>query len=286
MADNGINFDDYAPPDIAKKVEAAGIKKANLPFLSVALLAILAGSFIAIAGTFFTLVTFDSQLSIGITRLLGGLVFSLGLILVVIAGAELFTGNNLLVMGFASRVVTFKQLVFNWVIVFFGNLLGSLSVVFLMYYTNLWKMGSSLWGAKAVSIALSKVNLTFFEGLTRGILCNALVCLAVWMCFSARSVVSKISAIVFPITAFVALGFEHNVANMYFIPMGIALKNNAGVMEALTKISADTDFSNLTILGFAGNILSVTIGNIIGGAVLVGLVYWLIIVLPQKRKKS
>ena len=286
MADNDINFDDYASADIAKKVEAAGIKKANLPFLSVTLLSILAGSFIAIGGMLLTLVTFNSTLPLGLTRLIGGIVFCTGLILVVIAGAELFTGNNLIVMGVASKIVRFGQLLKNWIIVYIGNFIGSLAVVLLMYYTNIWKMGSFGYAAKAVIIAADKVNLTFAEGLTRGILCNALVCLAIWMCFGARQIISKIAAIIFPITAFVALGFEHSVANMYLIPMGIILKNNPSVIEAVIKMSPDLNLSHLTIYGMFGNLLSVTIGNIIGGAIMVGLIYWIIIVLPQKRNKK
>ena len=246
----------------------------------------MAGSFIAIGGILLTLATFDSTLSSGLTKLIGGLVFCTGLILVVIAGAELFTGNNLIVMGVASKVVRFSQLLKNWVIVYIGNFVGSLAAVLLMYYSNIWKMGSFGYAAKAVVIAASKVNLTFAEGLTRGILCNALVCLAVWMCFGARQIVSKIAAIIFPITAFVAMGFEHSVANMYLIPMGLVLKNNPKVIEAVIKMSPDLDLSHLTIYGMSGNLLSVTLGNIIGGAIMVGLIYWMIIVFPQKRNKK
>ena len=286
MAEQDISFDDYASADIAKKVEAAAVKKAGLPFWSIVFLSIMAGSFIAIGGILLTLATFDSTLPSGITKLLGGLAFCVGLVLVVVAGAELFTGNNLIVMGVASKVVRFSQLLKNWVIVYIGNFIGSLAAVLLMYYTNLWKMGSFGYAAKAVVIAAGKVNLTFAEGLTRGILCNALVCLAVWMCFGARQIISKIAIILFPITAFAAMGFEHSVANMYFIPLGIALKNNPGVIEAVVKMSPDLNLSNLTIYGLFGNLLSVTLGNIIGGAIMVGLIYWIIIVMPQKRKEK
>jgi formate transporter len=286
LAEQDISFDDYAPADIAKRVEAAGIKKANLNFLSLFLLSILAGSFIAMGCIFYILVTFDSTLPSGITRLIGGLVFCIGLILVVVAGAELFTGNNLLVMGFFSRVVKLSQLLKNWGIVYIGNFIGSMSVVALMYYTNIWKTGSFGYAAKAVIIAAGKVNLTFVEGLTRGILCNALVCLAVWMCFGSRQIVSKIAAIIFPITTFIALGFEHSIANMFYLPFGIILKRNPQVLEAVLKASPDLNLSNLTIYGMLGNIFSVTLGNIIGGAVFIGIIYWLIIILPQKRKNK
>ncbi|MDD5659163.1 MAG: formate/nitrite transporter family protein [Actinomycetota bacterium] len=285
MTEHDISFDDYASADIAKKVEAAAVKKASLPFWSVVFLSIIAGSFIGIGGMFSTLVTFDSNLPLGITKLLGGLVFCVGLILVVVAGAELFTGNNLIVMGVASRVVRFSQLLRNWAIVYTGNLIGSLAAAFLMYYTNLWKMGSYGYAAKAVIIAAEKTNLTFVEGITRGILCNALVCLAIWMCFGARQIISKIAAIIFPVTAFVAIGFEHSIANMYFIPFGLILKNNPNVIESAAKMSASLNLSNLTIYGFLGNLLSVTLGNIVGGAIMIGLIYWIIIVVPQKRKR-
>ncbi len=284
MSEQGLGFDDYLPADMAKRVNTACVSKAKLCFLSLSMLSILAGAFIALGAEFYTLVVFDSSLSLGLTRTLGGLAFSLGLILVVIAGAELFTGNNLLMMGFASRTVTYKQLLKNWGITYIGNFIGSLSIVFLMFLTNLWKMKDFMLGAKMVLIAADKVNLTFLEAFSRGILCNALVCLAVWLCFSARSVVSKIAAIIFPITAFVASGFEHSIANMYFIPMGILLRNNDGVIRQMAQMSPATSLERLGVMGLFGNLLPVTLGNIIGGAVMVGLVYWLIIVLPHRQK--
>jgi formate/nitrite transporter len=155
-------------------------------------------------------------------------------------------------------------------------------LVFLFYFTNVWKIKDFALGAKIVQIAADKVNLTFTEGLTRGILCNVLVCLAVWLCYSARTVVSKVAAIIFPITAFVALGFEHSIANMYFIPLGLVLKNNSKVLESLSRVNPNINLSNLNITGFLGSLLSVTIGNIIGGAILVGIVYWVIIIYPKK----
>lgn len=284
MAKIVLDFDDYSPVDMEKRLEATSLRKANLTWLSLLMLSILAGSFIALGSEFFTLVIFDSTLSIGFTRLIGAFCFSLGLILVIVAGAELFTGNNLVIMGFASGVVTYKQVLKNWVGSYIGNFIGSISVVFLMFFTNLWKMKDYALGAKIVQIAADKVNLTFAEGISRGILCNALVCLAVWLCLSARSVISKIGAIIFPITAFVASGFEHSIANMYFIPMGLLLKNNQKVIDALLKVNPNINLSNLGVLGFLGNLFSVTLGNIIGGAIMVGAVYWIIIVLPVKLK--
>jgi len=281
-----FSFDDYSPGEMEKRVEIASIRKAKLSFLSLFMLSVMAGSFIALGAEFYTLVIFDSNLSVGLTKVLGGIAFSLGLILVIVGGAELFTGNNLVMMGFASGVVTYKQLLKNWVVSYIGNFFGSIVVVLLIYFSNQWKLKEFLLGAKAVLIAAGKVNLTFAEAFTRGILCNALVCLAVWLCFSARSVVSKISAIVFPITAFVASGFEHSIANMYFIPAGILLKRNANVISVVSNIAPDVSLSRLNIMGFLGNLLPVTLGNIIGGAVMVGIVYWVIIVLPIKRKRQ
>ena len=281
-----ISFDDYTPSEMEKRVESASISKTKLSFLSLFMLSVLAGNFIALGAEFYTLVTFDSELSYGLTKAIGGLAFSLGLILVIVAGAELFTGNNLIMMGFASRVVTFKQMLKNWGVSYIGNFIGSISVVILMYFTNLWKIQDSLLGASAVIIANDKVNLTFLEGFSRGMLCNTLVCLAVWLCFSARTVVSKILAIIFPITAFVASGFEHSIANMYFIPMGILLKNNSAITGKVFEISPNIDLERLNTMGFLGNLLPVTLGNIVGGALMVAVVYWLIIVLPEKFKKK
>jgi formate transporter len=282
--DRLINFDDFMPAEMAKRVEAASIRKANLSFPNLLALSILAGAFIAFGAIFYAVVTFDSNLGIGLTRFIGGICFSVGLILVIVAGAELFTGNNLIIMGVASRTVTFKQLLKNWGVSYLGNFIGAVIIVMVMYFTNQWKLKDALLGANAVMIAATKVNLTFVEGFTRGMLCNSLVCLAVWLSFSARTVISKISAVILPITAFVASGFEHSIANMYFIPYGIILKNNPKVLSALEKLSPNIDLSHLNALGLFGNLLSVTIGNIVGGTFVVGLVYWFIIVRTQRRK--
>jgi len=281
-----LSFDDYSPAEMEKRVEAACRSKAKLSLLSLLMLALLAGIFIAIGAEFYTLVVFDSSLSTGLTRVLGGIAFSSGLILVLVAGAELFTGNCLIMMGFASKAVSYKHLLKNWGLCYAGNFAGSMIIVFLMYFTNQWKMGNYMLGAKAVLIAADKVNLTFLEAFSRGIMCNILVCLAVWLCFSARSVISKVAAIVFPITAFVASGFEHSIANMYFIPMGILLKQNDAVLNVIYQTDPSASLGRLNVEGFLWNILPVTAGNIIGGAIMVGLVYWLIIVLPERLKSK
>ena len=213
--------DCYPPPEVAQKSEAVGITKGKRDALSTILLGILAGVFIGLGAMFCTLVTTDAGLGFGLTKLLGGLTFCLGLILVVVAGAELFTGNCLMTMSWMSGRTSTAQLLRNWGLVYSANLLGALSLVGLMFYTYQWAFNGYGVGANALLIANAKVNLSFGSALARGILCNALVCLAIWLCFSARTVTDKILSIVFPITAFVAAGFEHSIANMYFIPMGI-----------------------------------------------------------------
>jgi len=273
-----LEIDAYAPAQMAARVEKAGIVKGNLDFLSTFTLGVMAGAFIAFGAVLYTYVIHDSAMSTGLTKLIGGLVFCLGLILVIVAGAELFTGNNLIVMAYVSRKVTMRQLLRNWGIVFAGNLVGSLGVVVLIWMTGQWTAGGSAVGVKALMIANGKVNLTVLQALSRGTLCNVLVCLAVWLCFSGRSVTDKILAIIFPITAFVALGFEHSVANMYFIPAGLVLKHSPQVVAAAeSALGKAPDLSELTVGGFLiHNLLPVTIGNIIGGGVLGAAIYWFV----------
>ena len=279
MANNEeIKLDAYSPSEIAEKVQKVGVAKANLDFLSTFMLAVLAGAFISFGAVLATLVTHDSNLTFGLTSLLGGLVFCLGLILVVIAGAELFTGNSLIVMAFVEKKISLYKLLRNWFIVYFGNLAGALTMVVWIYIAQHWAMHNYAVGAKAVIIANSKVNLPFLAAFSRGVLCNVLVCLAVWLCFSGRSVIDKIAAIIYPITAFVALGFEHSIANMYFIPMGLFIKDDPNILAAISATGVSINLSNLTISGFIHNLLPVTLGNIAGGGILVGLVYWFIYV--------
>lgn len=251
-------YDAYSPGEIAVRVEKAGVAKAGLAFLPMFVLALLAGAFIAFGGMLFTLVMTDSGLGLGPGRLLGGVAFSLGLILVVVGGAELFTGNNLIVMAWADRKVSTGMLLRNWGIVFAGNIIGSLAMAVLVAMSGTLETGGGAVARTAIAIAEAKVAIVPFEAFIRGLLCNALVCLAVWLCFAAHSVSGRILAIVFPISAFVALGFEHSIANAYLIPVGYL----AG---------ADVD-----IAGFLGNMVPVTAGNIVGGSVFVALVYWLV----------
>jgi len=273
-----FEIDAYSPAQMAARVEKAGIVKGNLDFLSTFTLALMAGAFIAFGAVLYTYVIHDSAMSAGVTKLLGGMVFCLGLILVIVAGAELFTGNNLIVMACVSRKITFARLMRNWSIVFIGNFFGSVAVVLLIWLSGHWAAHNGAVGAKALMIANGKVNLTFIEALSRGVLCNVLVCLAVWLCFSGRSVTDKILAIIFPITAFVALGFEHSVANMYFIPAGLVVRHDPEILAAAGAVlGRAADLSKLTVSGFLlRNLLPVTIGNIIGGGFLVAAVYWFV----------
>lgn len=271
-----FDIDAYTPKEMAARVEKAGIGKVRLDALSMFALAALAGAFIALGAVLYTFVVHNSSLSLGLTQLIGGLVFCLGLILVIVAGAELFTGNNLIVMACVNGDITTMQLLRNWGIVYVGNFVGALIMVALIYFSNHWSFGDV--GVKALMIAHKKVSLSFTEAIAKGVLCNVLVCLAVWLCYAGRSVTDKILAILFPITAFVALGFEHSVANMYFIPAGLLLADNAGMVTAASQLSGGVlDLSQLTLAGFLlNNLLPVTIGNMLGGGVLVALVYWFI----------
>ena len=273
-----FDIDAYSPAQMAARVEKAGITQGNMDPPSPLILAMLAGAFIAFGAALYTFVLHDTTLTLGLSRLLGGLVFCLGLILVIVAGAELFTGNNLIAMAYVSRKVTGRQLLQNWVIVFIGNLLGALIIVLFIYLSNHLKTAGGALSLFALKIAVSKVNLTFMEALVRGILCNLLVCLAVWLCFSGRSVTDKILAILFPITAFVAMGFEHCVATMYFIPAGLVIANDSTLLDSALKLSTQPlAMDNLTTGAFLwNNLLPVTLGNMIGGGFFVGAVYWVV----------
>ena len=265
--------DAYIPAEMARRAEASAIRKANRDFTSAFFLAVQAGSFIALGAAFFTSVIHDSTLGAGLTMLIGGLVFSLGLILVIIAGADLFTGDTLMVMGCLTGSITVDRMLRGWVFVFLGNLAGALAVLTMVYFSGHWLKNSGAIGVKALAISNAKVNLTFMQAFSSGMLCNILVCLAIWLCYSARTVTDKILAILFPITAFVAMGFEHSIANMYFVPAGLLLRHNPDIVAQL----GNTDLSNLTISGFAlRNLLPVTAGNMVGGAIFVGTVYWIL----------
>lgn len=274
-------MDDKAPKTIAETVATTvGVGKTLSPWISVLVLGILAGAYIGFGGLLSTTVTFDlaAKAGIGIKKLVAGSAFSLGLILVVIAGAELFTGNNLMVSSVMSREITLASMSKRWGLVFVANFIGSILMVLIFYYSGLWRTGGGALGVAAVNIANAKVSLGFDEALVRGIGCNWLVCLAVWMALAARQTAGKILAIFFPIMGFVAIGFEHCVANMYFIPVGILLNDWAHVVPA-----GHVDLQSLCWTGFVfKNLIPVTIGNIIGGGVFVGMSYWGAYIMPNK----
>lgn len=278
-----IHLDALLPQEMAEKAEASGVCKAALPFPRMFALAILAGAFIGLGAMFATTVAAaTSTLPYGVARLLIGFVFCLGLILVVVAGAELFTGNNLIVMAWANRKINTWALLRNWLIVYVGNFVGSLGTAVLVFLGKQYTSGGGVVGEAALKTAIGKVNLGFVQALVLGILCNGLVCLAIWLTYSGHSVADKILAIIFPITAFVAAGFEHSVANMYFIPYALLIK----VFDPAFVTTKAIDLSGLTWGSFLfRNLLPVTLGNIIGGSVLVAAFYWFIYLRRTKNQK-
>ncbi len=270
-------LDALLPREMARRAEDVGVAKVALPLLQMAFLAGLAGVFISFGAVFATAVSAGPGLSFGFGRLIAGLAFSLGLILVSIGGAELFTGNSLIVMAWASRRVRTRAVLRNWVVVYLGNFAAAVVIAWVVQQSGQYRGGGGEVGRRALDIAAGKLALRFWPAVLLGVCANVLVCLAVWLCLSARSVIDKVACIVFPITAFVAAGFEHSVANMYFVPEGLFIKANAPE-DFWTQIGATAaDYPTLTWSRFLNaNLLPVTLGNMIGGTVLVGLVYWMI----------
>lgn len=259
-------FDSFSPKQIAEKVDSIGVTKARLPLLSMVMLGILAGAFIGLGGMYFTLVKSDASLGFATQQVLGGLTFSLGLILVIVAGAELFTGNNLLAMAWADKKITTGELLKNWVVVCLSNFVGAVGVAALVFLSGHPEMNQGAIALTYAKIAAAKCDMPFWTAFFRGVLCNVLVCMAVWMALAGRSVVDKAVAIVFPISAFVAAGFEHSIANMYFIPLAMMLQSS-GTVEVANSVG---------VIGFLGNLVPVILGNLVGGSVFVGLVYHII----------
>ena len=286
-----VTFEALLPAAMAARAEESGVRKASTDALTLLVLSVLAGAFISFGAIFATTVSagtitvatadggaaFSAGLPYGVIRLLTGLVFSLGLILVIVGGAELFTGNNMIVMAWAGGKVTTRELLFNWIVAFAGNFVGAILTAGLMFYTTQYTFGGGAVGLAALSTAHAKASLEFVPAVALGIMCNVLVCLAVWMCYGARTLVDKIVTIIPPITAFVAAGFEHCIANVYYIPMGMFIKAGAAdsFWASIGKTAAD--YPALTWSNFLlGNLLPVTIGNIIGGSVMVAAIYWFV----------
>jgi formate transporter len=277
MSGDRPQFDALLPPEMAARAEEMGVRKARLDATSLFALAVLAGAFISLGAIFATTVSAGAgELPFGVVRLLAGLAFSLGLILVIVGGAELFTGNTLIVMAWAGGKVSSRLLLRNWAIVYAGNLAGALATAAVMLVSGQYSFGNGSVGLAALSIGNAKAGLDFVPAIALGMMCNGLVCLAVWLTLSARTTTDRILAIVPPIAAFVAAGFEHSVANMYFIPEAMAIRSFApgGFWSAIDRVPAD--FPDLTFEGFVANLVPVTIGNMIGGAVMVGIAYWFV----------
>jgi formate transporter len=268
-------LDALPPADVARRAETVGVAKAEMATLDIFVLSVLAGAFIALGAAFATTVGSGmADAPYGVTRLLVGLAFTLGLILVVVAGAELFTGNNLIVMAWGSRRISTASLVRNWSIVYVGNFVGAVGTAILVFLAKEYTFGGGSVGVTALTIGASKTNLGFGQAIALGALCNALVCLAVWLTYGAHTTTDKILAVVPPIAAFVALGFEHSVANMYFIPEALLIKTDDAWIQGTSGVP---ELTNLTWDGFLlDNLLPVTIGNVIGGGIMVGAVYWFV----------
>jgi formate/nitrite transporter len=257
-------FDAYAPAEIAKRIQTVGAAKARLALAPLVMLGVLAGAFIGLGSMLFIIVRADASLGFAASQFLAGAVFSLGLLMVVVAGAELFTGNNLLVLAWAERRISAAQVLRNWVVVCAANFAGAAGLALLVYLSGHTDMGGGAIGRAVVRVALAKQQLPWQEAFVRGVLCNVLVCMAVWMAMAGRSVVDKAVAVVFPITAFVAAGFEHSIANMYLLPLAMLVQSGADLAPGGSAV---------TLSGMAANLAFVTAGNLVGGSVLVGLSY-------------
>lgn len=258
-----------APVQITKKAEDLGVTKTEMSFARSFMLSIMAGAFIAMGAMFFCLVVGDPNLPFAIQRVLGGFLFCLGLILVVVAGAELFTGNTMIVMTAASKRIRWSAVWKNWIVVFIGNFIGALVIVGLVFLAEMPAMNSGQVGQTMVSVAAGKMHAGWLALFAKGIMCNFLVCLGVWMAYAAKTVADKILAVIFPITAFVACGFEHCVANMFFLPMG-------ALLASLGIAPAGIDPATVDMIGALYNWSATVPGNIVGGALFVGMAYWFI----------
>ena len=264
-----FNLQAYSPAEIEEAVEKVGVKKANLPFLASFMLAIVAGGGVGFGALYYTIVASDPTLGFAAVRVVGGLVFTLGLVLVLVGGAELFTGNNLIVMAWASGKVSTRTMLRNWTIVYLGNFVGALGLIVLVFYSHHFDMNDGRIGMSVLSTAAGKIRPDMLTLFCKGILCNVLVCAAVWLAYAGRSVTDKILAVMLPVSAFIAAGFEHCVANMYFLPL-------AWLLVQTGHAPSNFDASLITLPGILHNLVPVTLGNIVGGAGFVGAIYWAI----------
>jgi formate/nitrite transporter len=270
-------IDALLPPEMALACEAAGAAKARRDEITLMVLGLLAGAFISLGAVFMTVVlTGADELPWGLARLLAGLAFSLGLILVIVGGAELFTGDSLMVVACASQRITPGALLRAWSLVYVGNIGGAMGTAAMIFLAGQYGFGDGAVGRTALAIASAKAALPTIQLFFLAALCNVLVCLAVWMSFGARTAADKVMVIVPPIAAFVAAGFEHSIANLYFLPYGLAIKAWAGpdFWTAIGRSAAD--YPALTMGGALHNIIVSTIGNLVGGSLMVGAVYWFV----------
>jgi formate/nitrite transporter len=286
-----VTFDALMPATMAGRCEDSGVKKASMDLVTLLVLSVMAGAFISFGAITATTVSaggisiaasggepaFSAALPYGVTKLLAGLAFSVGLILVIVGGAELFTGNNMIVMAWASGRVASRHLLINWIVVFCGNFVGAIATAVIMLCTKQYTFGGGTVGLAALYAAHGKASLGFVEAVALGIMCNALVCMAVWMCYGARTMLEKIASIVPPVTAFVASGFEHSIANIYYLAVALFIKGGANEAFWTSIHKSPADFPALTWGNFLfGNLVPVTIGNIIGGSIMVAAVYWFV----------
>jgi formate/nitrite transporter len=277
VSDAGL--DALLPPEMARKAEEVGVRKASLPWDTTFALAVLAGAFIALGSlsSSTAMAGATGMLPWGLTRVLGGVVFSLGLILVIVGGAELFTGNNLLVMAWMGRKLPLGRLLRNWAIVYAGNFVGAVATAALVFVSGQYQLGNGAVGATVLAAAEAKCRLALVPAVALGMLCNALVCLAVWLTYSARTTADRVLAIIPPISAFVAAGFEHSVANMYAVPVAILIKARAPASFWQAAALSPAAYPALDWRRFVvGNLLPVTVGNVLGGVVLVAATYWFV----------
>ena len=284
-----MNTNQYlTPEEITEVTIQVGIKKTKASALNLFILGILAGVFIAFASEGSNMAAFNlfaKPETYGLGKALAGAIFGTGLMLVVIAGGELFTGNTLILAGVLDKRISVKAMLRNWVIVYLGNLVGSVLIAYMMNESGLFSSGANMLGGVTLKIATYKVGLEFIPAFYLGILCNWLVCLAVWMAYGAKDISGKILAIFFPIWLFITSGFEHSIANMYYIPAGIFAKTNPAMIEAASQLGVSAEKLNHLNWSsfFINNLIPVTLGNIVGGGLFVGAAYWFVYIKNNKK---
>ncbi|OBT16793.1 formate transporter FocA [Vibrio sp. UCD-FRSSP16_10] len=279
MADLTPNsFESFLPPQMAERAAEIGEGKVNKNQFKSFLLAVAAGMHIGIAFVFYTVVTTGAaDMPYGMAKLMGGLAFSLGLILVVITGGELFTSSVLTLVAKATGRVSWKALFKNWAVVYVGNFVGASLLIIIMMITKEYMSDGGLMGLNAMAISQHKLHHTFWQAVALGLMCNLLVCLAIWMTFSARSLTDKVVILILPVAMFVASGFEHSIANMFQVPMAIAIKTFAPAEFWQMTGANIADYADLNVVDFiVNNLIPVTMGNIIGGGLFVGIYFWMI----------